>query len=185
MRNRLHSCCRSAITFAALTLFPSFATASHKPADYPLRVHIYRRVVHSHRYRGLVTYVEGDGRANLFENGAPTGLDFTYLCGERFMTSSGFETYPARWKKPGESLVLLMHEIGSSSTDTCELKVDVKSFVYVSREGTLMTESPEVLKTWMIRHQYDPEHGLNTPTNLRSYPEANVAPAPIAEPTPE
>jgi hypothetical protein len=186
MRHRLHPACRSAATLLAFTLLPVFAgAASHKPSDYPLRVHIYRRVVHSHHTHGLLTYVEGDGRANLFENSEPKGIDFTYVCGERFMTSSGFETYPARWKKPGESLVLLMREVGSDATDTCELKVDVKNFVYVSRNGTLMTEPPEVLKTWMNHHQYDPEHGLDVPINMQKSPDPETPPAPVVEPKPE
>ncbi len=149
---------------AGLALVSGVSVAeSHNLADYPLRLHIFKVSSHVHRRHGIVWWVDGDGRANLFENGNPAGIDFAYRCGDRFMDSSGYETYPARWKKPGETLVILTHRLGSDATEPCELKVDVKEFVYVGRNSEA-TEPPGVLKQWMADHHYDPEHGLNEPT---------------------
>jgi hypothetical protein len=71
-------------------------------ADYPLRVHIFQFNAHSHYYNRVLDAVDGEGRANLYENGQPN--DFSYQCGARLMVSPGFETYLARWKKPGREL---------------------------------------------------------------------------------
>ena len=159
LTNTLASALSLSLTFAPAALHAD----SKNPADYPLRFHIYGRnetTFYHHRY---ADEAKGEGRANLFENGNPAGIDFAYRCGDRFMDSSGYETYPARWKKPGETLVILTHRLGSDATEPCELKVDVKEFVYVGRNSEA-TEPPGVLKQWMADHHYDPEHGLNEPT---------------------
>jgi hypothetical protein len=161
---------------AALLALPALGE-SHNPADYPLRIHIYRFNQHAHYHNGILDFIEGEGRANLYENGEPKGLDFSFDCGERFMNSSGFETYPAKWKKPGQSLVLLMHKIGSNSASTCEIKVDVKDFAYLMRNGNLTTEPASVFKQWMTQHHYDPEHGLDEPTPSAPAPAGTTAPA--------
>jgi hypothetical protein len=164
MRHRHPPLCRFVLIALTLIFLSPLAPAeSHNPADYPLRVHIYRLNRHTRYFRGMVEWVDGEGRANLFENGDPKGLDFAYTCSDRFMNSSGFETYPAKWKKSGRSLILLLHQIGSTSMDTCELKVDVKDFAYVSHNGVLTTEPTSVFKEWMIKQQYDPEHGKDQP----------------------
>jgi hypothetical protein len=184
MRHR-HTClCRSAlIALAFILLSPLAFSESHNPDDYPLRVHIFRLNRHTHYFRGVSDWTEGEGRANLFENGNPEGLDFAYSCSDRFMNSSGFETYFAKWKKPGRSLVLLTHQIGSNSTDTCELKVDVKDFAYVSHNGVLSTEPISVYKDWMTKHQYDPEHGKNEPIRTQGpQPPAEPQPSPAPDP---
>ncbi len=160
---------------------------SPNPADYPLRVHIYRMSEHEHRHNGIVDFVDGEGRANLFENGVAKGVDFSFSCYERFMTSSGGETYPARWKKQGQSLVILMHKIGTNSATSCELKVDVKDFAYYSHNGTLGTEPVAAFKQWMTQHQYDPEHGMEGNFGTVATPGAGPggaapAPAPSAAP---
>jgi hypothetical protein len=184
MRNRHPLFCRSVLALLSLSLLSPLAFAeSHKPADYPLRVHIYKLNRHTRYYRGLVEWVDGEGRANLFENGNPRGIDFTYTCSDRFMNSSGFETYFAKWKKPGLSLVLLMREIGSNSTDTCELKVDVKDFVYIGRNGGLSTEPISVFKDWMTKHDYDPEQGKNEPLYIPK-PPSQSAPQPVPDQDP-
>jgi len=151
-----------AVALALVLLGTASLAESHDPADYPLRLHIFKVSSHVHRRHGLVWWVEGEGRANIFDNGNPAGIDFAYRCGDRFMDSSGYETYPAKWKRPGETLVILTHRIGSDTTEPCDLKVDVKEFVYLGRNSE-QTGSPEVLKQWMIDHHYDPEHGLNEP----------------------
>jgi hypothetical protein len=151
---------RFVIAGACLGLFCTASSAAPNPADYPLRVHIYRMNEHEHRHNGIVDFVDGEGRANLFENGVAKGVDFSFSCYDRFMTSSGGETYPAKWKKPGQSLVILMHKIGTNSAASCELKVDVKDFAYYAHNGALSTEPIAAFKQWMTEHQYDPEHGM-------------------------
>ena len=40
----------------------------------------------------------------------------------------------------------------------------MKDFTYYSHNGTLGTEPVEAFKQWMTKHDYDPEHGKDTPT---------------------
>jgi hypothetical protein len=160
--------------FSGLIVCALFSTAalaaSHSTADYSLRVHIYQFNSHSHyygpQYYGQkVDYVDGEGRANLFENGEPRGFDFGYRCGARLMSSAGYETYFARWKKPGKALEILLPQFGKPGAfDTCELKVEMKeNSVYHRHNGLLSEEPASKYKEWMEKVQYDPEHGKNEP----------------------
>ena len=180
----------------ALFLFLSFAASglaeSHNPADYPLRVHIFRRSETTFYHNRQAEEAKGEGRANLFENGKPKGIDFQFECDEKLQTSSGFETYPAKWKKPGQELVILQPKFGESSFNTCHLKIMVKDFVYVTHSGNLTTEPADVFEQWMARHAYDPEHGKSTPVQsattsqdhdrLDPVPATTTAPRPPAPP---
>jgi hypothetical protein len=152
----------------------------HNAADYPLRVHINQENGVSHYYGQSLEMVDGEGRANLFENGNPLGFDFNYRCGERLRGSAGHETYLARWKKPGKSLEILLPQFGKpGSYDACELKVIMKQdTVYVRQNGVLHEEPAAKYKQWMDKHQYDPEHGKNEPV------AATPAPAPASVQTP-
>jgi hypothetical protein len=165
---------RRSILFAICALIGSGAPVVHaesrNPADYPLRIHIYRRNETTFYHNRQAEEAKGEGRANLFEGGEPKGLDFQFECDKKLQTSSGYETFPAKWKKPGQELVILQPEFGKSSYDTCRLKVLVKDFVYVSHDGNLSTEPVEAFRQWMTKHEYDPEHGKDTPT--RSTPPA-------------
>lgn len=143
-----------------------FAEGKH-PADYPLRLHIFNRSETKFYHNRAVDETKGDGRANLFENGEPRAMDFSFECPERLMPSFGFETYPARWKKPNAELVILVAEKGKPNKYfTCDLKATVKDYAYVMVNGRLMSESPAKYKEWMTRHEYDPEHGKDRPVNL-------------------
>jgi hypothetical protein len=78
-------------------------------------------------------------------------------------------------------------QFGKTSYDACRLKVLVKDFVYISHNGVLNTEPVDVFKQWMAKHDYDPEHGKNTP--LRTTPEntppsnsSTASPQPAAPP---
>jgi hypothetical protein len=165
---------------AACLLFSSAVLAgSHNPADFPLRVHIYTHNGISHYREHSLQSVDGEGRANLFENGEPRGFDYRYNCENRLMNSSGFETYPARWKKPGKALEVLLPAMGG----VCELKVEVKQdVVYHKDKDKSVTEEPAAnYKAWMNRVQYDPEHGKNLPVVTESdpgqAPTASASPA--------
>lgn len=109
--------------------------------------------------------VDGEGRANLYENGQPRGFEFSYSCMKRLMGSPGFETYMARWKKQSRVLEVLLPQMGGKpgEMDSCELKVNMGETVYVRQSGGLGEVSVAEFKTWMDKHQYDPEHGKNVP----------------------
>jgi len=102
----------------------------------------------------------------------PRGFDFSYHCGERLMVSHGYETYPARWKKPGQTLEILQPVFGKPGAfESCELKVEMKESAYYKHNGLLNEEPAAVFKAWMEKRQYDPEHGKTEP---------QPAPAPAA-----
>ena len=106
---------------AVCVLLSTAVLAAHNPADFPLRVHIFSHNSVSHYWgpggaRSL-DEVDGEGRANLYENGEPRGIDFRYVCGNRLMNSMGFETYPARWKKPGKELQILLPADGGAADE--------------------------------------------------------------------
>jgi hypothetical protein len=146
--------------FAFCALLSTAALASPNPADYPLRLHIFSHNGVSHYYWRSLDEVDGEGRANLYENGEPKGMDFRYHCDNRLMNSGGFETYQAKWKKPGVELQILLPAGGGK----CDLRVDVKpNVVYVKHNGYLNEEPAVKFKQWMVKHDYDPEHGKDLP----------------------
>jgi hypothetical protein len=156
---RVLLCGLSVFAVCAL-LATAVLAASHNPADYPLRVHIYTHNSVSHYYSRSLDEVDGEGRANIYENGIPRGFDFRYNCGFRLMNSGGYETYPARWKKPGQKLEVLV----PSMNGVCNLEGAAKEdVVYVRRNGSLVEEPAAKYKEWMDKHEYDPEHGKNLP----------------------
>ena len=171
----------------ALTSMP--VMASNNPDQFPLRIHIFQRSEHTHFRHGVLDFAQGLGRANLYENGQPLGFDFSFECGERVMTSAGYETYLARWKKKGLSLEILVPVIGKpGATHGCELKVEMKDFAYFHHAGALYTEPPTAFRQWMEKHQYDPEHGKNEPvrsqTGESEQAPADPSQAPIPPPPP-
>jgi hypothetical protein len=139
---------------------------TRNPADFPLRVHIFEHSSHSHYHRRALEEVDGEGRANLYENGLPRGFDYSYVCDKRLMNSVGYETFMARWKKPGATLQLLLPAMG----ETCDLKVDLKDAAYYKHDGELKEEPAAAYKAWMDEHEYDPEHGKNEPLALPTVP---------------
>jgi hypothetical protein len=168
---------------AAFAVFSTAALAgSPNVADYPLRVHIVGNNNRTHYQQRILDYVDGDGRGNLFENGQPRGFDYAFRCSDRIRNSPGYETYPARWKKPGGVLEILQPVMGKpGAVWGCELKVEMKEIVYVRHNGLVDAEPAAKFKEWMDRRQYDPEHGKDEPT-----PDApeQAAPAPAAPPPP-
>lgn len=163
---------------ASWLLFSSVALAgSHNASDFPLRVHIFQHNAHSMYYHGNLEQADGEGRANLFENGEPQAFDYSYRCGDRLMDSAGYETYMARWKKKGQTLELLLPVMGKpNAAETCDLKVNMKpSMAYRRHNGLLSEEPASSYKQWMEKHEYDPEHGKNEPI-----PTPPQAPPPAA-----
>ena len=172
--------CKSAVSLAAavLTSLPALHAESKNPADYPLRIHIFRRSETTFFHARVAEEAKGEGRANLFEGGEPKGIDFDFECSEKLKTSSGYETFPARWKKPNAELIILQPEFGKpNSFATCKLKVQLKDFAYFSRNGNLNSEPTADFKHWMLTHDYDPEHGKDTPVSTKASAPAESAPA--------
>jgi hypothetical protein len=159
---------------ALCALFSGAAFAGgHSAADYTLRVHIFVHNSHSHYYHQALESVDGEGRANLYENGEPRGFDYSYRCGERIRNSPGYETYLARWKKHDQTLEILLPKMGKpGAMEACELKVEMKDFAYYRHDGNVDTEPTTAFKQWMEKHQYDPEHGKNEPTGAPPEPAA-------------
>jgi uncharacterized membrane protein YsdA (DUF1294 family) len=157
-----------ALLCAALA-FPTLAVyaADKNPADYPLRLHIFTREEHTHYRRGVEDFSVGDGRADLFANGEAHAVDFHFNCNEKIESSLGFETYMAKWRKPGKQLTVLFPVFGQSGKFfACDIDTDVKPDVaYFKQKGNLNTEPVAVFKAWMQKHNYDPEHSKNTPSN--------------------
>ncbi|MDW5264395.1 MULTISPECIES: hypothetical protein [Acidobacteriaceae] len=151
--------------------------ASRNPADYPLRIHIFGRNQTTFYHARSLDESKGEGRANLFEKGEARGVDFNYACSDKLKTSFGYESYPAKWKKPGRELTVLMPVFGKSNAYwTCNLETDVKDFAYAEHNGRMNSEPVEAFKTWMVKHDYDPEHGKDVPTRPEP-PAAAVQPS--------
>jgi hypothetical protein len=161
---------RLSLTLCLCLLFSCAAVhaESKNPADYPLRIHIFGHSQTTfYRWREAEES-KGEGRANLFANGEARGVDFNFDCSEKLKSSFSFETYPAKWKKQDRELVVLLPVFGRSNTYfTCNIKTDVKDFAYASHDGRLSSEPVADFKAWMVRHDYDPEHGENTPIKLQ------------------
>jgi hypothetical protein len=138
---------------------------SKNAADYPLRVHIISRNQLTFYQNRAADEAKGEGRANLFANGDVHGIDFTFDCPEKIKASFGYETYPAKWKKPNQELVVLMPVFGKSNAYfTCNIKTAIKDYAYTVHDGRVSSESSAEFKAWMVKHDYDPEHGKNMPT---------------------
>jgi len=155
---------------------PMCGWAAHNPADYPLRVHIFGHNSVSHyagfRGAGSLEGVDGEGRANLYENSQPRAFEFHYVCDDRLLNSIGYDTYPARWKKPNAELEILLPLSGK----TCKFHVAMKDGIAYHRHNGNLNEVPaDKLKDWMDKVQYDPEHGKNLPIAV---PATDNVPAP-------
>jgi hypothetical protein len=151
---------------------------SKNPSDYPLRVHIYGREQTTFYHNRNLDESKGEGRANLFENGEARGVDFNYECSAKLKPSFGYETYPAKWKKPNQELVVLLPVFGKSNAYfTCNLKTEIKDYAYFTQDGKMGSEPTPQFKAWMVKHDYDPEHGKNLPTKPERQTAAQAQPS--------
>jgi hypothetical protein len=145
---------------------------SKNPADYPLRIHIFGRNQTTFYHNRYAEEAKGEGRANVFENSEARAVDFSFDCSDKLRASFGYETYPAKWKKSNQELIVLLPVFGKTNTFfTCNLKTDVKDFAYAARNGRMDSEPTADFKTWMVKHDYDPEHGKNMPTKADPQPQ--------------
>jgi hypothetical protein len=166
---------------AAMMMSTTLVAESKDPADYPLRLHIFGRSQTTFYHWREADEAKGEGRADLYDGGEARGVDFNYDCGEKVRASFGYQTYPARWKKPGKELVVLLPVFGQSGQFfTCHFHTDVKDFAYAMGKDGLKSEPVAQFKEWMERHDYDPEHGKNVP--MRTQAREGEAPMPPPPP---
>lgn len=165
---------RARISAALLVALVFPASAVHaddkNPADYPLRLHIFTREEVTHYHHGTEDFSKGTGRANLFANGEVHAVDFRFDCGQKIESSVGTESYDAKWLKPGQKLAVLFPVFGvAGKFFTCNLDTDVKpDTAYTKHNGSISTEPSTAFKAWMQKHNYDPEHGKNTPSSTET-----------------
>ena len=170
--SRIFCCCLMVATTA-------LNAESKNPADYPLRVHIFARSETTFYHNRNAEESKGDGRANLFANNEVRAVDFSFECSDKLKASFGYETYPARWKKQDQELVVLFPVFGkANSYFTCNLKTQIKDYAYTQHNGRMGSESPADYKAWMDKHDYDPEHGKNVPVKGETQSAAAGQPAP-------
>ncbi len=168
---------------AALVLCAASIHADSKNiSDYPLRLHIFNRNETTFYHNRWPDESKGEGRANLFQNGEARGVDFNFDCSKKIKASFGYETYPAKWKKPGKQLTVLFPEFGKAgSYFTCNIDTDVKDFAYTAHDGRMASEPVDAFKHWMVVHNYDPEHGRDMPIKSAPAPSGDAQPAPTHE----
>ncbi len=156
---------------------------SKNPADYPLRLHIFSRNETTFYHNRYAEEAKGEGRGNLFADGEVHAVDFSFDCSEKVRASFGFETYPAKWKKEGQELTVLFPVFGKTgSFFTCNLKTATKDYAYVMRNGAMSSEPAAEFKAWMVKHEYDPEHGKDMPLRLPAQAAAGSTEAKPAGP---
>jgi len=129
---------------------PAFA-APKNPADYPLRVHIYRTHWSTgtdgpYIYEYFNTGYHGYGRANLIDGAETNAMEYSFECDSHFLKSDTDEAYMARWKKPGQSIEMLVSTIGSEKVKSCVLKVTLKDTVYHKVNGEIISLTQEQYK---------------------------------------
>ena len=154
-----------------LALSTGVVAGGPDPADYPLRVHILKNTSQPRNARSSKSlsdapdYVDGRGVADLFEGGEPRGFEFSYSCIGGLKASSGYGTYPARWKKREKTLEILVPQAGKPwNLDSCGLQAEMRlGLVFYFNNGQVVEESAKLLKEWMVKHQYDPEKDLSDP----------------------
>jgi hypothetical protein len=154
-----------------LALAATVMAGGPDPADYPLRVHIFKfasQPRHGRESKSLSDgpdYVDGQGVADLFENGVPRGFMFSYSCMDSLRDSGGYATFPARWKKKEKTLEVLLPEAGKPWNNvTCNLRTEMRpGLAFCLRNDEVVEESAAVFKDWMVKHQYDPEKGKDDP----------------------
>jgi hypothetical protein len=174
--------CASLSAVFLTTCTPVLNANSKSIADYPLRIRVYSKNSTTFYHDRMEEESKGEGRGDIFEGNSIHGVDFNFSCDEKFKASFGYETYPAKWKKPGQVLTVLLPIFGKSNTYfTCNFNTDVKDFVYNRHNGKMSSEPEARYQAWMAKHDYDPVNGKNQPTGLNpadSEAATDAAPAP-------
>jgi hypothetical protein len=170
---------------ACLSLSNAAWASGPDPDDYPLRVHVFKSVARPNANNAYATknpanmadYIDGQGAADLFENGEPHGFLFTFSCMQTPQTSGGYATYPAKWKKKDKVLEILLPETGKPwNMETCDLQPAMRpglAYFWNDKDDTVVEQSSAVFKDWMVKHQYNPEKGLDLPSDAVAAPDGD------------
>ena len=152
-------------------------------ADYTLRIRVFSKDSTTFYHNRVEEESKGEGRGDIFDGADVHGADFNFACDEKFKASFGYETYRAKWKKPGQVLTVLLPVFGKSGAFfTCNFNTDVKDFVYVRHSGKLASEPEARYQAWMAKHEYDPVHGKESPTKLDAADAEEPTDAPAPQP---
>jgi hypothetical protein len=165
--------CGVSVFVGCLALSTAVMAGGPDPADYPLRVHVLKNTTQSRHARESKSfsdtpdYVDGMGVADLFEGGEPQGFEFSYSCIGGLKASSGYGSYPARWKKKGKALEILVPQAGKPwNLETCGLHAEMRpGLAFYFQNGKVAEESAKLLKDWMMKNQYEPEKDQNDPVS--------------------
>jgi hypothetical protein len=111
---------------------PNAPTDVQNP-DYPLHARILAIHWEHNRYG-----THGYGRGDLLSP-QEQGFDYTFDCGDPFITTKGEELYPARWKKQNERIEILESRVGTDKFERCELKIDLKNAIYRRKGSDIVT----------------------------------------------
>jgi hypothetical protein len=169
------------VVMGCLAFTPEAMAGGPDPEDYPLRVLIFhysarsRHGRESKSFSEVPDYVDGEGVADVFENGTPESFLFTYSCMDALRASTGYMTLPARWKKRGKTVEILLPEAGKPWNNVaCELRTEMRDgLAFYWKDGKMLEEASATFKDWMVKHQYDPEKGKDEPVGTDSEPIGN------------
>jgi hypothetical protein len=164
-------------------LLPALRAFAKDADDFPLRVVIFHNTEHGQRQREarnsseMHEYLDGIGQADLFENSMPVAFEYSYSCMPGMRASGGYEPFPARWKKPGKTLEILVPEPGKPwNNESCVLRATMEPGIafFWGEDDEVMQEPAVKFKEWMMKRQFDPENGKDMP----------IEPAPAVAPPP-
>lgn len=146
---------RKAFLVMVLPLLLTLSSLAGKNlADYPLKIQVIESHWNRHRYNGIETY-DGWGRADVTENDAIHGFDFSYQSSQPFHRTIGEAHYLAKWKKESMRMELLVGEIGSPDKYlTFDLKTSLREDVYVhGHDGAVAVSQQEYKDKWAGRSE--------------------------------
>ena len=127
----------SLLAQTSLYTAPPDVPATAPNPEFPLHLHIF-----TNRWSHVRGNYEGWGRGDLLGD-KPTGLDFTFSCGEPFLfNAQQGEFYQARWKKQDHKLEILMQKVGSDHLQKCELNVTLKPTPYGHYKASAVSPTP-------------------------------------------
>ncbi len=141
-----------ALLSAALLAFaPALHSADKNVADYTIKLKVLEEHSDTDRYG-----VHGTGRGRINDGGQVNGVEFQYDCDAKIGVTFGQEVWNAKWKKSGETLTVISHGIGDSHLNTCDIKVAVRDFIYVTGKKGLTTMTQQ---QWAATHGKEGNQG--------------------------
>jgi len=102
------------------------APAQKRDPNYPLQVLILGRNTSHDPNGGFWVW----GSADLFSGQEEQGFEYQSDCGQLFTVSYADNRFSARWKKSNEQLEIVVSKVGTGKSEKCEMKAELKQFVY-------------------------------------------------------